>query len=175
MGGADKALVFFAGRSLITAVIDRFAPQVSDIAISARGDAGRFAALGLPVIADPFSERQGPLAGVLAAMIWAGGQGASHVACVPVDGPFLPLDLVHKLGCSTEPRLAAAAGRQHPTFGLWPCALAPDLRGFLASGAEPRLRDFAALCGAVWVDFADVRGFDNLNTPEDLVRAEVRR
>ena len=49
MGGADKALVFFAGRSLITAVIDRFAPQVSDIAISARGDAGRFAALGLPM------------------------------------------------------------------------------------------------------------------------------
>ncbi len=175
MGGADKALVSFAGRSLIAAVIDRFAPQVSDLAISARGDAGRFAALGLPVIADPFPEWRGPLAGVLAAMLWAQGQGANHVACVPVDGPFLPLDLVFRLGCSAQPRLARAGSRQHPTFGLWPCALAPDLRGFLASGAEPRLRDFAALCGAVWVDFADLRGFDNLNTPEDLARAEVRR
>ena len=175
MGGVDKALVTLGGLALIDLCAGRVAPQVARLAISAAGDPARFARLGLPVIADPEwgdGARKGPLAGILAAMIWARGCGAAHVASVPVDGPFVPLDLVARLGCAPVPRLAMAGGRHHPTFGIWPVALAPDLYDFLASGAVPRLRDFAERALAQWAEFPDETAFGNLNTPGDLARAQ---
>lgn len=174
MGGVDKALVQVAGRSLMAHVLDRLAPQVTGLAISAQGDPARFAGFGPAVLADPQPGRQGPLSGVLAGMIWAAARGASHLAVVPVDGPFLPTDLVARLGMAAVPRLVLAGGRQHPTFGLWPVDLASALVAFLTSGAPPRMRDFAGLAGAQWVEFADVAAFDNLNTPQDLARAMDR-
>jgi molybdopterin-guanine dinucleotide biosynthesis protein A len=174
MGGVDKALVALGGHPLISHSIQRLAPQVGAIAISAQGDPARFAGFGLEVIADPLPGRLGPLAGILAAMDWAQEAGAAHVASVPVDGPFFSLDLVARLGCGPRPRLARAGGRGHPTYGVWPVALAVALRAFLVSGAKPRMRDFAGLAAADWVDFADPSGFDNLNSQDDLARAEAR-
>lgn len=174
MGGVDKAFVILSDRPLIAHCIGRLAPQVGALAISAQGDPLRFAELGLPVLLDPPGPRQGPLAGLQSALAWAKARGASHLVSVPVDGPFLPLDLVASLGTAPVPRLAQARGRLHPTFGVWPTDLAKSLRNFLASGAPPRLRDFAAHAGAEWVDFPDARGFENLNTAQDVSRAEGR-
>jgi molybdopterin-guanine dinucleotide biosynthesis protein A len=175
MGGADKALLTLGGTPLIDHCLMRFAPQVAKVAISAAGDPARFAPYGLPVIADPdfgMDARKGPLAGIAAAMIWAHGAGASHIACVPVDGPNLPRDLVVRLGCASVPRLALSGGRQHPTYGIWPVSLSRRLAQFLLSGAPPRLRDFAAAAGAQWVEFDDAASFENINTPLDLARVE---
>ncbi|MGQ0610860.1 MAG: molybdenum cofactor guanylyltransferase MobA [Paracoccaceae bacterium] len=176
MGGADKAQLSLAGQPLIHHVLARFSPQVGAVAISLAAGAGQGAgaALSCAVLTDTVTGRLGPLAGILAGMDWAADLGARHLAAVPVDGPFLPADLVRRLGSGDAPRLACAGGRQHPTFGVWPVALRADLRGFLASGAQPRLRDFAARAGAVWVEFSDAGAFDNLNTPQDLRRAEAR-
>lgn len=176
MGGADKALLPLAGKPLIAHVMARLAPQVGAVAISMAAGAGQgwLDAPSCAVLTDSPGGRLGPLAGILAGMDWAAGLGARHLAVVPVDGPFLPADLVRCLGAGDVPRLASAGGRQHPTFGVWPVALRADLRAFLASGAEPRLRDFAARAGAVWTEFSDAGAFDNLNAPEDLRRAEVR-
>ena len=175
MGGQDKAFIPFAGQPLIVHAMARLAPQVAALAISAQGDAARFSRFDLPVLPDPVAGRQGPLAGILAAMIWAGHHGARHVVCVPVDGPFLPVDLARRLGCAAVPRLAICADRQHPTFGVWPSDLAQPLHDFLASGAVPRLRDFAAAVRAEWVDIPVPEAFENLNSPEDLARAERRQ
>lgn len=176
MGGADKALLPLAGKLLIDHVMARLAPQVGAVAISLAAEAGRggIAGQSCTILTDSIAGRLGPLAGILAGMDWAAGLGARHLVAVPVDGPFLPTDLVWRLERGPAPRLASAGGRQHPTFGIWPVALRDDLRGFLTSGAVPRLRDFAQRAGAVWVDFADAGAFDNLNTPEDLRRAALR-
>jgi molybdopterin-guanine dinucleotide biosynthesis protein A len=69
--------------------------------------------------------------------------------------------------------LAQAGGRLHPTFALWPVGLAGPLAAFLDSGAKPKVMDFVAAHGATEARFADGTGFDNLNTPEDLARAEA--
>ncbi len=174
MAYADKALVTFSGKPLISHVITRLAPQVGGLAVSARGDPARFAGFGFPVIADIVDRGLGPLEGVLAGMIWAAGGGVGHVLCVPVDGPFLPLTLAEELGRGAVPRLAMAGGRQHPAFGMWPVGLAPELQRFLTSGAVPRLRDFAALVRAEWVDFEGADAFENLNSRDDIARAEAR-
>jgi molybdopterin-guanine dinucleotide biosynthesis protein A len=173
MGGADKALLGFAGTTLLAQVIARFAPQVEHLALSANGDPGRFAGFGLPVLPD--AQQLGPLAGVLSALRWAAPLGATAVVTVPVDGPFLPGDLTPRLCLAAEGGLAVAAaqGHIHGTFALWPVTLAPTLDAFLASDAKPKVMDFARAQGAALAAFPAAAAFANLNTPEDLALAET--
>lgn len=171
MGGVDKAMVPLAGQSLVSHVIARLDPQVAGLALSANGDPARFAGLGLPVLPD--TAPQGPLSGILSALIWGAAKGATAVVSAPVDGPFLPPDLVPRLCLAAETTglaLAASNGATHPTFGLWPVTLAPALAAFLASGAKARVRDFANAHGAALADFPDDLAFANANTPEDIAR-----
>ena len=90
MGGGDKAASQIAGQSMFDRVKTRLAQQVGAMALNANGAPARFADLGLPVIADSISDYPGPLAGVLAGMDWAAGQGATHILTVAADTPFFP-------------------------------------------------------------------------------------
>ncbi|MGP3697841.1 molybdenum cofactor guanylyltransferase MobA [Rhodobacter sp. NSM] len=171
MGGTDKAFLALAGKPLVQFAVERLGPQVEELAISANGDPARFAALGLPVLAD--EHPQGPLSGVLAGLRWAAAAGADALVTAPVDTPFLPGDLAPRLwlagdgGCA----VAEAGGRVHPACGLWPVALAGDLSDWLAAG-EARVMGFAARHGAARAGFPDENAFLNLNAPDDLARAE---
>lgn len=174
MGGADKATLRLAGRSLAAHAVDRLEPQVERLAISANGDPARLSALGLPVLADVQS--QGPLSGVLSALDWAAPLGATAVVTVAVDTPFFPGDLVPRLILGSDPSglaMARSGGHDHPTFALWPVGLRDDLRAFLDSGAKASVRAFADARGAGRADFPEDGAFMNLNTPDDLSRAEA--
>lgn len=176
MGGQDKALMALAGQPLLAHVIARLKPQVERLALSANGDPARFARFGLPILPDALGA--GPLAGVLAALRWAAPLGATAVLSAPVDGPFLPGDLCPRLCLAAENAaeglaVAQAGGRLHPTYGLWPVGLAQPLAAFLGSGAKPKVMDFVAAHGAAEACFSQSAGFENLNTPEDLARAEA--
>ena len=170
MGGADKALLSLGGRPLLAHLIARLAPQAQALAISANGDLARFADFGLPVFADEHA--MGPLAGILAALRYGRAQGFTQIVSVPVDSPFVPLDLVARL--SRERLAYAKAGRAHYATAIWPVDLADELAAFLASGAKPRIFDFAARHGATAVEFDSAEAFDNLNSMADLAAAEAR-
>ena len=182
MGGGDKALRVVAGRRLIDHVIDRLAPQVDALALSANGDPARFADLGLPVLADDIAGHPGPLAGVLAGLDWAAGQGAGAIVTAAADTPFFPRDLAARLAAAAGPSgLAIAATRDagcgralHPTFGLWPVALRGDLRAALAAGTR-KVTTWATAQGAGVAEFAaEPRNpFFNVNTPEDAAAADA--
>lgn len=187
MGGADKAMLTLGGARLIDICAARLGPQVEEIAISANGDASRFASRfdgrfggnfggALPVLPD--TQGAGPLAGIWAGMDWAAGHGADYLATVAVDTPHFPCDLVAQLRIALEQAGAALAlarsGRVHGTFGLWPVALRADLAAFLASGAKPRVLDYATRCHAAYADFAAEGAFDNINTPQDLAQAQAQ-
>ena len=171
MGGADKALLPLAGRPLVAHVLARLAPQVAQVLISANGDPARFSDFACEVLADAAS--QGPLSGVLAALERAAALGATHVVSCPVDTPFLPQDLVARLAAAGTLTLARAPDGDHPACALWPVTLAPALAAYLAEG-EAKVTRFADLHGATRVPFPDASAFLNLNTPEDLARAETR-
>jgi molybdopterin-guanine dinucleotide biosynthesis protein A len=177
MGGGDKCLLPLApGRVVLEEIIARLARQVGCLALNANGDAGQFDRFGLAVVADGAADA-GPLAGVLAAMVWARAQGCDRVVTVAGDTPFFPHDLVARLtaGRGGAPVAVAATDRAHPVFALWDVALAPDLRAALAAGTR-RVMEFAAAQGAVEVVFPVLGGADpffNINTPEDLARARV--
>ncbi|WP_170589447.1 molybdenum cofactor guanylyltransferase MobA [Ruegeria arenilitoris] len=192
MGGGDKGVLQLGGQSLLAHVIDRLAPQVAGLALNANGDPARFADLGLPVLPDSIAGYAGPLAGVLAGLDWAAGRGADCIVTAAADTPFFPRDLVdrlmraaqgqaHPLALATTPRtgdeaLKSGGGRRvnrHPTFGLWPVALRDDLRAALTDGLRKVV---------LWTDRHDGREalfpadpfdpFFNVNTPEDLIRAQ---
>ncbi len=182
MGGGDKGLLTLGDTTLLGHVMDRLRPQVADMALNANGDPARFAGLGLPVISDSIEGFAGPLAGVLAGLDWAAAQGAETIVTAAADTPFFPCDLVPRLQLAAEGMahpLALAAtpdperGKaRHPTFGLWPVALREDLRAALADGVRKVV---------MWTDrhdgrlamFPDEAAFFNVNTPDDLARAEA--
>ncbi|KPP84004.1 MAG: molybdopterin-guanine dinucleotide biosynthesis protein MobA [Rhodobacteraceae bacterium HLUCCA08] len=173
MGGTDKALMWLGGRPMLSHVIDRLAPQAGALAINANGDPARFATFGLPVLPDPVAGFAGPLAGILAALDWALAQGAQSVVTVAADTPVFPADLVDRLAAAGAPAIAATADGPHPVFGLWPVAAAPGLRAALDAGTR-KVGDWAEAIGATPVRFEDTDPppFFNINTPEDLARAE---
>lgn len=178
MGGGDKPLRLLAGRKLLDHAIDRVRPQVGAMVLNANGPAERFAAYGLPVVADPLPDHPGPLAGILAGMRWAVAQGAADVLSVPTDTPFLPLDLVARLEAARRAagvRLACAAsgGWTHPVIGLWPVDLADALEAALIGGMR-KIDRWTAEIGVAAAAFA-IEPFDpffNVNTPEELAEAE---
>ncbi len=182
MGGGDKTLREVAGETILSRVIARLTPQATPIALNANGDPARFAALGLPVLPDSIADYPGPLAGVLAGLDWAASLGATHVLSVAADTPFFPADLASRLtgAVSDDTPIALAATREgdrtirHPTFGLWPTALRDDLRAALTDGLRKVVR-WTDEHGAATVvfDTDPVDPFFNINTPEDLARAEA--
>jgi molybdopterin-guanine dinucleotide biosynthesis protein A len=185
MGGADKALKLLAGRPLVAHVLARLKPQVGRMAINANGDPARFADFGVPVIPDPVDvpDSGGPLAGVLAGLLWTRANRSLWLVTAPCDSPWFPDDLAARLGESAaragcELAIAAHAGRRHPVFGLWSVRLAEDLCDWLAQGGR-KVQDWAESRGAVWVEFPALQQgermidpFLNINTPEDLEHAE---
>ncbi len=183
MGGGDKGRLMLGDRSILDRVTDRLGPQVAAMALNANGDPARFADLGLTVVADGVEGHPGPLAGVLAGMDWAAGQGATHVVSAAADTPFLPCDLAPRLLLAAEEAgapiaLAATAEpggtvRRHPTFGLWPVALRDDLRAALEDGLR-KVVLWTDRHGAATALFPSGTPdpFFNVNAPDDLAAAQ---
>ena len=181
MGGGDKGLLDLAGKPMLAHVIERLAPQVGRLAINANGDPARFAAFGLPVVADTVPDFAGPLAGVLAGMHWAraNAPAARWIATAAGDAPLLPRDLVARCIRALEElpggiALAQSAGELHPVIGLWPVGLADDLEAQLAAGVR-KVLVWTDRHGTVPVPFAFVQmggialdPFFNANTPQEL-------
>lgn len=179
MGGANKALVLLAGRPLIAHAVDRLAPQVAAIAISANRDADLFSTFDCPILPDHDPRLLGPLTGILAGLRWAGGAGFTHLATAAADSPFAPVDWVKGLAeartvSDAAITLAASGGRVHPVFGLWPVALIDALSVHLEESDDRSVMAFARAQGMREVEFAiegDCDPFFNVNTPDDLDRA----
>jgi molybdopterin-guanine dinucleotide biosynthesis protein A len=180
MGGGDKTLRLLGGLSLLDRVVARLRPQVEALVLNANGDPARFAGFGLPVVADSVPDFAGPLAGVLAGLDWAAANrpDCPYVASVATDAPFLPTDLVARLGrglaeAGADLACAASGGRDHPVFGLWPVRLKEDLRRALVADGIRKVDLFTARHKLVAVSFAErpVDPFFNANRPEDFATA----
>ena len=177
MGGCEKGLLPFHGKTLLGHAIDRLAPQVDQLVINANRELDTYRAFGLEVIHDqePMSN-QGPMAGIDAAMSYIHRLYPKHdcwLLIAPCDSPLLPHDLVKRLlGAATELNLPAAVVwdgvRTHPTFNLLHTSLQSSLTSALTNG-ELKLGQWLQDIRAVRVDFSDQPdAFINFNTPEQL-------
>jgi len=181
MGGGDKCLRQLGGQTLLARIIARARPQVSGLMINANGDPARFAAYGLPVVADSIVDFPGPLAGILSGLDWAALHRPQrrYIATFPADAPFVPRDLVSRLAAAIESgaeiALAASGGQAHPVVGLWPVALRADLRRALTEEGIRKVDRWTGRYKQALVDFpvAPIDPFFNVNSPADLAEAEA--
>jgi molybdopterin-guanine dinucleotide biosynthesis protein A len=180
MGGGDKPLRLLAGRPLLDHVIERLRPQVAGLVLNANGDPVRFAAYGLPVVADSVPDYAGPLAGILAGLDWTAENrpDCPLIATVATDAPFLPRDLVGRMAEAltvnqADLACAASGGQAHPVIGLWSVRLREDLRRAVVEEGVRKVDVWTAGHRLAVVPFPDrpVDPFFNANRPEDLDRA----
>ena len=176
--GHDKRMARLGGRSLIAHAIDRFRPQVDCLMINANDDPSIYASTGLPVRADPVPDFAGPLAGILAALIWAKEINAHALITVPSDAPFFPADLAARLDAVQDRAIVSASsgGRLHPVFSLWrsPQDFIAPLREALEGEGQRKVESFIARFPHGTVEFP-IEGHDpffNINTPADLAEAQ---
>jgi molybdenum cofactor guanylyltransferase len=168
MGGVDKGLQPLRGKAMIEWVLARFEPQVSEVLINANQNAPIYARFGHRVIADEIGGFAGPLAG-----LHSGLNAAKHplVVTVPCDSPFLPADLVARLGAAlgaNQLAVAKTGNQPHPVFALMKRDVRESLEAFLASGGRKIDAWYAAL-KVVEVSFDDeAHAFRNINTLDEL-------
>src|SRR4051812_40658978 len=173
MGGVDKGLVPLDGTPMIAHVIARLAPQVGSIVINANQNVEQYSAFGHPVVGDEVGGFAGPLAGLHAGMTRA---TTPYVVTSPCDSPFLPLDLVARLGeglqrAGAKLAVAYTFDQPHPVFALVDRGVLAHLAAFLAGGGR-KIDAWYATLPVACVRFDDeADAFRNINTREELAAA----
>lgn len=168
--GQDKGLIELGGKPLIEHILEAVGPQVASILINANRNSERYGQYGYPVIPDDMSDFQGPLAGIAIGMEHA---HTTYIVTLPCDGPFVPDDMVSRLGQAlvrgdADLAIAHDGVRMQPVHALLPVNLLNSLKTFLASG-ERKIDRWYGLHNYVLADFSDYPGtFLNVNTPGDL-------
>jgi molybdopterin-guanine dinucleotide biosynthesis protein A len=170
--GGDKGLQSLHGRALVSWVVEAVKRESQEILLSANESQDVYAKFGYRVIADQRPNWPGPLAGLEAAL---GIAQTQYVLSVPCDTPFLPDDFISRLlnshiANAAEASVAVVAGRRQPTIVLYNKSVLSKLQAYLGSGKR-KVNDWLdclRLCEVVFVNECD---FDNINTQEDLARA----
>lgn len=173
MGEADKGLVLLQGKPLVSWVLERIAPQVDEVLISANRNLERYRELGYAVLPDEMPDFPGPLAGLHRAMA-----EASHPLwlSVPCDTPFLPENLVPRLYADllsekAELAVAAVEGQLQPAICLGYTHSRAGLGEFLARGGR-RVGEWQSGLSRTVVTFDSPQSFRNINTQTDITEAE---
>jgi molybdopterin-guanine dinucleotide biosynthesis protein A len=179
MGTVDKGLQTFRGKPMVAHVIERLSPQVQGLMINANQNLETYRAFGYPVWPDNVQGFAGPLAGLQAGLAHC---ATPYLVTAPCDSPFLPADLVQRLGGAIAEQDAdvalavtgSGASRQpHPVFCLLKCSLLPSLEAYLGQGGRKVDAWFASLRKAE-VLFEDEAAFSNINTLEELQRYQAQ-
>ena len=172
MGGVDKGAIELGCMRLFDRVIERLSPQVDRIVVSGTHDYDS----GYSVIADLEDGPHGPAAGLWAMLEWLRAHHADDEGflTVPIDAPFLPLDLYERLHSAEHSSIACDANGAHPTFAYWRCdALRAALQGASNHYGLP-LKELAKSVNARRIRFDTAGEFENINRPDDLQRAAAR-
>lgn len=169
LGGVDKGLQLFAGQPLAQHALQRLAPQVNSVMISANRNLEAYRQMGVPVWPDPpeLQGYQGPLAGVLAGLQAC---DTAYLVTIPCDCPRFPSDLVQRLSASigdAELAIAHTPDGLEPAFCLMRRGVQDSLAHYLQSG-ERKIERWTAQLRRVEVSFDEPAAFFNINTPQDL-------
>jgi molybdopterin-guanine dinucleotide biosynthesis protein A len=175
--GQDKVALHLGGKPLALWVNEALAPLVT-ISWLITNQPLAHQSFGLPLMTDlrPF---QGPAGGLVTALFSA---RTPWVLAAAVDNPFLApallAELAARAGRTSRPAVVCRSPRGLEPFpGLYSVRLLPALQNFLQTDRRPTR--FLEVCRPQVLSEAEVldldpegRSFFNLNTPQDLLRAE---
>lgn len=176
MGGLDKGLMAFNGKTMIEHVLERISPPLTNVIISANRNLDRYQSYGYPVITDQ-QTNQGPLAGILQALQHS---HTEWLLTVPCDAPFLPDNLVSRLLASsgnTEASILTAhdGKRLQPLCSLIRTDRTQSLKTYLDTDQRSVTR-WLEQQGYESIDFSEQReAFVNINTQAALQHCTHRK
>lgn len=176
MGGNDKGLVECAGQPLIEHILERVAPHVDAVLISANRNLDRYQRYGYPVIVDAMAEFPGPLAGIVRGLECC---TTDWLWVLPCDAPLLDTQLLTRLmQACRDPDVPGAVpmegGWMHTTFALLRRESLASLRDYIRAGRRS-VRGWLEVLPVAAVDCNDhPEWFVNLNTPEELASCATR-
>ena len=178
MGGGHKCLLPLGGTTILSRIIETLRPQVKDMLLNVNGDTAPFTSFGLRIEPDTIGGAQGPLAGVLAGMLWSRRcyPEEAFLLSVPSDTPMLPPDLVARLSASLTQQkadlsIACSIDGIHPTIALWPVDLAERLEHDLMETNLRSVQDWAKQFRVALTRFEE-GALANINTPAELKTLE---
>ena len=176
MNNQDKGLVNYKGRPMISYPIAALTAVTDESIINANRNRELYQAFGFPVVADQTDSFDGPLAGILTAMIYT---DADVLVVVPCDSPLIKAEHLQKLLATRAKNAADVAvafdgERLHPVFLAIKTSLKTSLQNYLASG-ERKISHWLEQQKMVKVDFSnEPEIFININTLTELSRLEAK-
>lgn len=182
MGGVDKGALLLGKQMLAARALERLAGQADALAVSGRAPPEWLEGSGAAFIPDVEGLGRtppGPAGGLLSALEWAAAHlpASALVFTIPVDVPFYPETLCARLieSIGDAPGIVVRDGEWlHPVFGLWRAGSANLIRNLVQVGRIRAMYQVAEKAGAAFLDVAPSgQAFFNINTPEDLARAEA--
>ncbi|MGZ8192057.1 MAG: molybdenum cofactor guanylyltransferase MobA [Methylobacter sp.] len=177
MNYQDKGLVNYQGRPLVSYSIAALAAIAGRVIISANRNFDQYQQFAVPVIADLTGGFDGPLAGLLAAMIHA---DTDVLVVMPCDSPLIKAEHLQKLLTVRSENDAGVAvafdgKRLHPVFLAIKTTLQQSLQDYLASG-QRKMDIWIEQQKMVKVDFSnEPEIFININTMTDLSILEAKK
>ncbi|MEI6335531.1 MAG: molybdenum cofactor guanylyltransferase MobA [Methylococcaceae bacterium] len=175
MNNQDKGLVHYKGRPLVSYAIAALTDVTDEIIINANRNREHYQAFGLPVVADQSDNFDGPLAGVLTAMIYT---DTDVLVVVPCDSPLIKAEHLQKLLAvraenAADVAVAFDGVRLHPVFLAIKTSLKTGLENYLASG-QRKVGDWLEQQKTVKADFSnEPEIFININTLTELSALEA--
>ncbi|MDD2660595.1 MAG: molybdenum cofactor guanylyltransferase [Methylococcales bacterium] len=175
MNNQDKGLIHFKGRPMVSYAVAALASVAGQSLINANRNREQYQAFGLPVVADQTGTFDGPLAGVLTAMMFT---DAEVLLVVPCDSPQIKAEHLQKLLSSLAENDADAAvafdgERLHPVFLAIKTSLKTSLQAYLDSG-QRKLDRWLEQQKMVKADFSnEPEIFTNINTLKELSELEA--
>lgn len=178
MGSTAKAHHMLCGRPLIRHVIDRMKPQADPLVLGVEKVSPDFATYGLRQLADPSPGSNGPLGGLLSALMNL-DKRQDWLLLAPCDAPFIPLELGrklhrHALESGAEACVIRYQAEIQPTFSIWNRSLLPELANAVneqGMGGFKQFLNIRPMAELDW-DVTDISPFFNINDPAALVEAQ---
>ena len=174
--GTNKCIMPLAGRPVVSYILNELSPHAAETVLIAN-DPAPFASFGLPTYPDDV-QGVGPLGGLATALRRAAQPTIVLTAC---DMPFIRWTLVEyllSLAVTAEVVMPVVRGEAEPLLAVYSRACLPAIERALAAG-ERRMVSFLPAVHVKQVEenlllAADPSGmtFFNLNTPDDVTRAE---
>ena len=178
-GGGTKTFGKINDKTIFERIINILQKQNIKILINTNINKEKFLKNKIEIISDINNDFQGPLAGILATMIWIKKNklNIDWIMSVPSDTPFLPKNLLKsfksKINNDINILIARSNGKIHPVVGLWNINLLDKLKKELESDNR-KIMNWVSKNKYEFVDFPmdDYDPFFNVNTKEDLIEAE---
>lgn len=176
MNNRDKGLISFKGQPMVSYAIAAIKPVTNQTIINANRNIPEYQAFGLSVVSDQTDSFDGPLAGVLTAMMFA---ETGVLLVMPCDSPLVKANHLQKLlsvraTVDADVAVAFDGERLHPVFLAIKAILKPSLQDYLLSG-QRKIDLWLEQQKMVKADFsAEPEIFININTMTELSDLEAQ-